>query len=209
MKKLLFSVYIFLFVALATFSQSIDLNLPSYNPSSPEAASLGKYGRIANNSSTGQINYAVPLCAIPLKSGSWSVSLNYNYSGLFLDGNPSITGLGWNLLASGVVNREVRGIKDESRYGYYGVESQRHLIAQYLSEGDMTVADRKRFKSGEWDSEADLYTVSVAGLNFSFKLDAQDNPVFLSKHVNKVVIDRNSQTKLINSFTVTDWSCYI
>ena len=101
------------------------MQFPSFHPTSPQSASLGKYGMFANNSSTGQINYSIPIYNIPLKLGNWKVSLNYNYSGLLLQGKPSLTGLGWTLLASGVINREVRGVKDESKYGYYGVEHKK------------------------------------------------------------------------------------
>lgn len=88
MRKTLLSTLLLLWVVVATFSQEIAVNLPSYQPTSPEAASLGQYGRIANSSSTGQMNYSVPLYTVPLKMGSWNVALNYNYSGLLLDGDP-------------------------------------------------------------------------------------------------------------------------
>ena len=203
MKKKIFSISLLLLFSSQVFSQEIDLNFPSYTPTSPEAGNLGKYGRIANNSSTGQMNYSVPIYSIPLTNGSWNIALNYNYSGLILDKDPSLTGLGWTLLAGGVVNREIRGLKDESRYGYYGVESKREYISEYLATSDMDLDVRKNFKNKLWDAEADLYTVSVSGLNFSFKLDENDNPIFLSKHVNKVVLQKDAYDRII-SFTVTD-----
>jgi len=202
-KKNIFSISLLLLFSSQVFSQVIELNFPSYTPTSPEAGNLGKYGRIANSSSTGQMNYSVPIYSIPLTNGSWNIALNYNYSGLILDEDPSLTGLGWTLLASGVVNREIRGLKDESRYGYYGVESKREYISEYLATSDMDLDVRKNFKNKLWDAEADLYTVSVSGLNFSFKLDENDNPIFLSKHVNKVVIQKDAYNRII-SFTVTD-----
>ena len=183
-----------------------NVSLPTFIPRSPEAATLGKYGFIANNSSTGQMNYSIPIYTIPLRSSNWNVSLAYNYGGFILEGKPSMNGLGWSLLASGVVNREVRGLADESQFGYYGLQSQRSIVENYVTTGTMTLTQlRDKFGTGEWDSEPDKYTVSVAGLNFSFKLDANKQPVFLSKHANKVTIDWSTTLHYrINSFTVTD-----
>ena len=116
----------------------------------------------------------------------------------------TLTGLGWSLLANGVVNREIRGLKDESRFVFaYGVESKREYISEYVSTSDMDLDVRKNFQNKVWDAEADLYTVTVAGLNFSFKLDENDNPIYLSKHVNKVVIQKDAYRRIV-SFTVTD-----
>lgn len=188
--------------------EDINANISSFIPTSPEAASLGRYGMIPNNTATGQMNYSVPIYQIPLRSGAWNVSLNYNYSGMMLEGKPSMTGLGWSLLASGVINREVRGSKDEGLYGYYGIENKRSYILDYVNTGDMSLLARKKFKSSEWDSEADVYHVSVPGLSFSFKLDAADNPVFLSKNACRLSIVRSSyligSSYLIENIEITD-----
>ena len=63
-----------------------------------------------------------------------------------------------------------------NEHGYYGVDSKREYISEYVSTSDMDLYVRKNFKNKVWDAEADLYTVTVAGLNFSFKLDENDNP---------------------------------
>ncbi len=183
-----------------------SMDLPSVVATSPESASLGRYGGLSHGSATGQMSHTIPLYNIPLKSGGWSVSLGYNYSGLKLEGKPSLSGLGWTLMAGGVVNREVRGIADDSQYGYYGRESKRALVKQYATSQDhsnpLSLHTMRKFMSKKWDAEPDKYTVSVAGLNFSFKLDEDKKPVYLSKHAHKVYVDFNSSTFKIDQFTI-------
>lgn len=50
--------------------EDINANISSFIPTSPEAASLGRYGMIPNNTATGQMNYSVPIYQIPLRSGA-------------------------------------------------------------------------------------------------------------------------------------------
>ena len=53
-----------------------------------------------------------------------------------------------------------------------------------------------------WDAGTlRLDTQLLAGLNFSFKLDENDNPIYLSKHVNKVVIQKDPNN--IGGYSIT------
>ncbi|NHM05701.1 hypothetical protein G4D82_00565 [Flavobacterium sp. CYK-4] len=206
--KQIIILLLLVFIKSTLYSQSTTYPDTSQKifPSAPESSNLGRFDMIGNgNGSTGQMNYSIPLFSIPM-SEPLNISLSYNYSGLLLQGKPSMTGLGWTLLATGVVNREVRGLPDESKFGYYGTESKRAIINDYMNTGNMTLTDmRDKFYAGVWDSQADKYTVSVYGISFSFKLDENYNPVYLSQHDNKVRITRNlSRPNIIDSFVVTD-----
>lgn len=192
-------------IASAQEDDLLDVSLPAISPTSPESASLGRYGMIPNESPTGQMNYSVPIYSLPLKNGSWNVSLGYNYGGFLLEGKPSMTGLGWTLLATGVVNREIRDLADESEFGYYGVNHKRDYITDYITNGDMPMEAFRLFSNGgTWDSEPDVYRVSVAGLNFSFKLDTNGDPVYLSKHAHHVFITWDTGHYRIASFKIVD-----
>ncbi len=183
-----------------------SMDLPSVVATSPESASLGRYGGLSNASATGQMSHNIPLYNIPLKSGGWSVSLGYHFSGLRLEGKPSLSGLGWTLMAGGVVNREVRGLADDSQYGYYGRESKRALVQEYCTstsnDNTFSLTQMRKFMAKEWDAEPDKYNVSVAGVNFSFKLDENGDAVYLSKHAHKVYTTKNSATFKIDKFRV-------
>ncbi len=164
--------------------------LTNFIPRSPEAAKISRFGQVPLNASTGQMNFSVPIANIEVAGNSWPVTLNYNYGGLLLEGKPSLLGLGWNLFANGAVNREVRGLPDESLYGYYGSQHKRALINTYIQNGNdashLTYIEYDNFLNNRYDGQPDKYTVNVADLNFSFKVDVNQNPVFLSKHDNIV-----------------------
>jgi len=178
-------------------------------PLSPEATSLGRYGNLPLNSSTGQMSFNVPLYEISTPAGSWPIFLQYGYNGLLLEGKPSIVGLGWTLPINGAVIRVIRGLPDEDQNGYYSNNGiVKGLIDNFINYGidTLTINNIRDFKRGVYDSEVDKYNVNVAGLNFSFKIDENDNPIYLSKHSHLVTAITRSQTDsdLIDAFSVID-----
>ncbi|WP_025744083.1 RHS repeat domain-containing protein [Aquimarina pacifica] len=163
-------------------ASDIDASLISF-PTSPEAGKLGTFGNIPVNLSAGQMSYQIPLHTIQVNGYSWPISLNYSFGGLILEDKPSINGMSWSLSAGGTVVREVRGIPDEHPRGYYGSQNYRftHLLP-YFNNGEITENTIDQILAGRIDSEPDKYTLSVNGINFSFKIDTDNNPVYLSKH---------------------------
>ena len=186
-------------------------------PQSPEAARLGRYGNLPLNSSTGQMNFSLPIYSVDVDGNSWPVSLNYNFGGLIVEEKQSLFGLGWSLNSTGAVIREVRGLPDEAKYGYYSSHPimdnsgrrPKDLVDQYMTLENDNDIDTKGFDawnlfdlnnllSGIYDSEPDKYTVSAGSLNFSFKLNdviynsegkiTSCGVYMLSKHANKVEV---------------------
>ena len=197
MRKLL--VLLCLATSYFVSAQSFDGSLlptepPTIFPTSPEAASLGSYGLHSVGPATGKMTYSIPITTISIDGQSTPISLNYAYSGLVLDGKPSTFGLGWMFTGGGVVTREVRGLPDGTRKGYYGPDHERTLINQIVQDNgnldNILLADIiDGFLDGTYDSEVDKYTVSAGPLNFSFKIDDhKGDPVYLSKHNHKVEI---------------------
>ncbi len=207
----------FFFIFNLSFSQSLfDTSLPTITPTSPEAANMGRYGNLPINQATGKMSYSIPIHTIQVGGNSWPISLEYNYGGFILEGKPSLNGLGWGLSANGAVTREIRGLADGHVNGYYGHGQVKSKIEQYiLNESqqagsgfyNMSLYDlREGFFKGDYDSEVDKYTVNVGGINFSFKIDNNKQPVYLSKHNYKVTMNWVSGASIyaVNSFTVTD-----
>ncbi|WP_459210601.1 hypothetical protein [Aquimarina rhabdastrellae] len=184
-----------------------DVNLIPF-PVSPEAASLGNYGNVPVNLSTGQMNFPIPIYNISSIGGySWPVSLSYNFKGLIYQDKPSITGLGWNLNAGGVVTREVRGIPDEHPNGYYGIREERERLVNPFLYGNTLLTEEisRQLINGDLDGEADKYYVSVNGISFSFKVGLDKSPVYLSEHNYIVEFDWKTSKKIeFNGFIVTD-----
>ena len=206
---------IFLFYTLLIFSNIViaqdntgsgeeqDANLFSF-PVSPEAGRLGTYGNVPVNLSSGQVNFQVPIYNIDLRGYSWPIQLSYNFKGLVYEDKPSLTGLGWLLNAGGVVTREVRGIPDEHPFGYYGAQNiLGRYLNPYFSNGDMTLITAGEIAAGNFDSEADKYYVSVNGVSFSFKVGLDKQPVYLSEHNYRVILNWYNQYEL-DSFVVID-----
>ncbi|MEW7291261.1 RHS repeat domain-containing protein [Aquimarina sp. 2304DJ70-9] len=211
MKKKLLIVAVL--IAAYTFGQSdsgdpgsgLETDLIPY-PTSPEAAKLGVFGNVPVNLSAGQMNYQIPLHTLKVNGYSWPITLNYSYGGLILEDKPSLSGMSWNLSAGGTVVREVRGLPDEHPKGYYGAQNIRFThLKPYFDNGEITESTIDQMLSGRMDSEADKFTLSINGINFSFKIDKDKNPVYLSKHNFKVSITwLTGYIHQIDKFTLID-----
>ncbi|MDC8002449.1 hypothetical protein POV27_00165 [Aureisphaera galaxeae] len=205
---------------IGTIEGTPEFSAPTITPVSPEAGKMTQYGNLPVNMSAGQMSFQVPIYEIPIRGGySWPVSLNYKYAGLVLEAKPSISGLGWLLSGGGVVSREVRGVPDGNPYGIYGTENN-DLITPIVNNTNITAGEAESVVSGRADTELDRYHVSVGGVSFSFKVDENNNPVYLSNHNYKVEFPNRTPTWLtdvrpgsvpvryygeeIRSFTVTD-----
>lgn len=192
----------------------ISPELPKITPTSPEAASLGRFGNVPINASTGQMSFTVPIHTIGVDGNSWPVALQYNYGGFIQEGSPSLSGHGWTLNAYGSITKQVRGLPDGHEDGYYGENNVKNIIDTYAPTGNlagMNINDFYGFVEGRLDSEVDKYTVNIGGMNFSFKLRLDGtNPIpvayFMTKHNYKVeVTSMDSQAYFeVSSFKVTD-----
>ncbi|WP_109098333.1 PKD domain-containing protein [Aquimarina sp. AU58] len=163
-------------------------------PVSPEAASLGKYGDIPVNLSTGKINYTIPVYTIKVGDFEWPIHLSYNYGGLITEQDHPMTGMGWDLIANGRITRQIRGKDDE-----YGDQSYKaNAIIPFLQ----TVYDQgtpideydtnKRFEiynniaNRNYDAQQDKYVISAPGLSGSYAHDEKGDIVFMEHRNFKV-----------------------
>ena len=80
---------------------------------SPNAAELGKYGKIPVSYFNGLPNISIPLTELRAKGYTLPVYLTYHARGNKPDQHPGWVGLGWTLHAGGCINRIVNGKKDE------------------------------------------------------------------------------------------------
>lgn len=80
---------------------------------SPNAAELGKYGKIPVSYFNGLPNISIPLTELHAKNYTLPIYLTYHASGNKPDQHPGWVGLGWTLHAGGCINRIVNGMKDE------------------------------------------------------------------------------------------------
>ena len=80
---------------------------------SPEAASLGMYGKVPVSYSSGLPQVSIPLATLQAHGHPMEFSLDYHGGGIKPDQHPGWTGMGWNIRGGGCINRIVNGEKDE------------------------------------------------------------------------------------------------
>ncbi len=98
------------FLAMIFFKIHYAQNLQHYDPVSPNAASLGKFGAFPVNKNLGKANISIPLYTIRSGDIEIPISLSYNASsGIRVNEEASWVGLGWTLNAGGAIVRSVKG----------------------------------------------------------------------------------------------------
>lgn len=121
--------------------------------SSPGAKGFANAGGNLVSLATGSPSFNLPVYEIKCGALSLPVALNYAYNGFHPDQDASWVGLGWNLLAGGVINKGVHGNVDSTRpYGYnYG---------EYSIADSLFQADNSNFIKNIYDSAATPYDVA-------------------------------------------------
>ncbi|MBR8534942.1 RHS repeat protein [Carboxylicivirga sediminis] len=169
--KIVFWLVIYL-MPLNTFGQNEDYSRWNSNmsfPSSPTAASLGKYGEYPVNLQNGLVNISIPLYTINTKRLSVPISLSYHASGVKVDQEASWIGLGWDLMVGGVITRSIKGAADD-----FVPNGYRSRCSNIRAEGSFDFTDEndylfaKRSFEGEYDSEPDIYNYNFNGYTGQF-----------------------------------------
>lgn len=133
-------------------------------PPSPNASSLGKYGEYPVGTYTGTPQISLPIGEAKGKLMSVPVSISYHASGIKVDEIASQVGLGWSLNAGGVITRTIKGLPDESTYGFanYNFDTTKNA--------DLSSALFKLM-----DTEPDVFFFNMNGYSGKFYLDRVNN----------------------------------
>jgi hypothetical protein len=138
--------------------------IPEILPPSPEASGFVRQSMGTVNKSSGGLQTTIPIYEIKLgKSFTFPISLSYSTQGLKAADLGSRIGLGWNLIANGVINRIIRGAPDELL--------SRTSIPTPIQNNDLTYLRLNGVANSYTDSQADEYTFSVNGLSGKFVID--------------------------------------
>lgn len=105
--------HIIICLALSLWGTGLQAQTDLPQVFSPNAAELGKYGRIPVSYFNGLPNISIPLTELRAKNYTLPIYLTYHASGNKPDQHPGWVGLGWTLHAGGCINRIVNGMKDE------------------------------------------------------------------------------------------------
>jgi hypothetical protein len=136
-------------------------------PPSPTAAGLGNYGNYDVSLYTGSVNISVPLYSYSTNDHDINLALQYDASGIRAGQEASWVGLGWSLLAGGVITRTIRGLDDFGDNGYHYADPIPTALTaqnyQYFSE----------ISYGRLDGEADLFNYNFQGHSGRFVIAKQ------------------------------------
>ena len=151
-------------------SQNQCMDLPQVF--SPNAAELGKYGKIPMSYFNGLPNISIPLTELKAKGYTLPIYLTYHAGGNRPDQHPGWVGLGWTLHAGGCITRIVRGFQDElgsakSAFLNSGTGYLYHADSLQSRSID-AVTLMNKYSNGLYHSTPDEFLVNFDGLTSSF-----------------------------------------
>ncbi len=192
-------------IFLGLFAFGLNQNLLSQAPtnvfsnitvSSPNAASLGKYGDYPVSYNTGLPQISIPFYTVKEGSLSLPISISYHASGLKVTEASSWVGAGWALNAGGAVTRTVVGAPDDrgsltnTQYGHFSNYGYNSYIFDSpgggaspscydFPEDNLAHFVDAWFETGERDGEPDLFFFNFCGYSGKFYFRDDRTPVLV------------------------------
>lgn len=158
----------------------------------------------------GQLNINIPLHTLKSNNISAPVSISYNTGGIKVAEVASRVGLGWQLSAGGQIEREIRGRSDGANDGSgfnIGVFVNNSIASDPTKFNTLSSTNQGLFCYNAYDksldTEPDIYHFNFGGYSGKIVFDANKIPHIISKQNIKVVVDFNSTTKDVQSWTLT------
>ena len=169
-------------------------------PMAPNAASVSKFVDVPVSYYTGTPQISIPIYEAKAGSLSVPISINYHASGHRVDEVASWVGLGWSLDAGGTISRSIRGLADESPYGFF--------VKGYLMENPGSDCDDTNLLpcnflmnasvNNLFDSEPDSYFLNLpGGGGVKFTFDYSGNVVMQNYQQTKITWNRTDQQWMV------------
>ena len=184
-------------------AQSADPNVSNYTqivdilPPSPNAASIGKYGGLNTNLSSGMINSGIPIFEYKSTNIVVPIALRYSSNGTRIDEIAGRVGTGWSLEAGGVITRTVMGRPDD--------KATRTIPSGFSSRSDINLVDALCVGTGGTaDAQPDLFSFNFGGNSGKFMLDSSFNPILLTHSGLKIESAFDGNGNLTFKFTTVD-----
>jgi hypothetical protein len=191
------------------------LQLPK-NIQSPNASSLGKYGDIPMDLSSGRANVSIPVYTISERGIPLDISLNYDTGGVRVNDTPGWVGQNWSLNAGGVITRVVKGQTFDEKFSndvpmgssFWGVQSGYYYYiptlnnSQWNQPGTMkTIIKNSGITNAPYpsaDLEPDIFIFNFMGHVGKFFLGPDGSWKVSSKDNIKVEININDKVTPMN-----------
>lgn len=200
---------LFIFVCYQIVAQNRQMPI---NIQSPNAASLGKYGDLSMDLSTGRANVSVPLYQLEEGGIPLDISMAYDTGGVRVSDVPGWVGQNWTLQAGGVVTRSVRGKSadevnwNSSSFGYLNDWKGYYYYKDILNTSNWNsqqyLLDLANNALHYPDYEPDIFTFNFMGYSGKFFLGSDGEWKVSSANNLKVVIDINDTVQPNNYYYV-------
>jgi PKD domain len=139
-------------------------------PSDPERAALGSYGKTPINYYTGMPEVSLNLLTLTSRDLSLPISINYDASGVKINDMSGPVGIKWNLDAGGYVARQMNGFPDEEpNVGYWKYENQ--INGDFNWTGINTNDWVSAYEKNSRDFEPDEFVLFVNGRSIKFLIN--------------------------------------
>ena len=206
MRSIIFRFLLLVFFGFGSWvkseGQTAQETIGTVTISSPNAASLGKFGDIPVSYHTGVPQINIPIYTVEAGSLKLPISLDYHASGIKCMEPASWVGAGWALNAGGMITRTVQGQPDEAGSGG-SVQQDGHFSQygynSYFYSG--TQQDWQGFANGIKDGEPDLFFFNFGGYSGKFYFRDDRTPVLVPEQ-DITIIPSYSGGRSIDYFTI-------
>jgi hypothetical protein len=147
--------------------------LPTIIPPSPEVGKLTEAGKLSTGLHSGSANVSIPIFSFKVNNAAINIALSYNSNGIKVDDIPSRVGLGWNLVAGGVVSRVIHNQPDDGTAPFLNPPANPYNKNAALLDYLQAVTQALPAFDTEWDE----YSYSFNGMSGRFFLDQNGNGV--------------------------------
>jgi YD repeat-containing protein len=186
-----YNIFILLAFAILIGANPALAQDETYVPPAPASVSMIKAASTDVNLYAGKVEINVPIYTVKEGSLSTGISLKYTGgSGIKVQEIPGEAGLGWALMAGGVITRTTRGIADESSGGYFSNPGSGYLLNSPESP-DFQKAFVGGTLGGTGDLEPDVYNSTTGG---RIIFDNNKVPHFMNEQGFKIIKDGISST---------------
>ncbi|WP_420575244.1 hypothetical protein [Ekhidna sp.] len=196
-KSLLAVMFFTLCIALNAQQGSFVDTYANYHeriiPETPNAASIGQYGEVPVDLSTGVPQIKIPIYTVSVDGAEIPIYLSYHASGIRVDQLSSSVGLGWSLNAGGGIYRTIVEYPDETGWAKPDTIQS---IDQFMSQngnGGYWVHKYITDVYSQIDNQPDDFRYQFGGQSGTFYFDEGANPANI---VSKLVKDYNDQAYL-------------
>jgi YD repeat-containing protein len=127
---------------------------------------------------TGRAQFGISLATLKSYSLEVPISLFYQSQGVYVSAFSSSVGTDWQLLAGGSIERELKGLPDETpTTGYFDKRSD---VANFFTLSDQMKNNLiMESTANRWDTEPDIFHYNLPGHSGKFVMTSRNKIVFL------------------------------